>query len=488
MILDFAMYVLKDAGYTVHSSNSPFTALKVLQEKKFDLVITDIKMPEMSGLEMIKKVQKINHEIKFVIMTGFGDLESARVAIKAGAYDYILKPFDIETLRLSVDNVFKRKRLEDENARLKELANLFRVSKVISSDFNSRNLLQLIINSIIAQVQATQGSIMLLDPDTNTLKIAAAVGLDDEIINSTRLKVGEGVAGRVILYGKPVLVTNIDNHPLFDKVGQCYPDKSFVSIPMKINEEIIAYPLTTSKAVVGVINVRRKEDTVFTEADIELISVMASQAAVAIENNRLFTDLNNVYLQIMQCMVELTEARDSYLRGHSQRVNELCIRLAQAMEMKEPELNNLKYVATLHDIGKLAISETLLNKPGKLTKEEFNIIKTHPAVGANILRPLKFLHKAREVIYHHHERFDGKGYPSEIFGDQLTLPMNIIILADAFDAMSSDRAYRKALSKEEIMEEIISNKGKQFHPKVVEVFLKLYKNNNEFRLNRTILV
>ncbi len=244
-----------------------------------------------------------------------------------------------------------------------------------------------------------------------------------------------------------------------------------------MDEEIISFPLISSKKrVLGVLNVRKTAgETPFNQADLKLISILATQAATAIENNRLFSDLNAVYLGVMQFIVALTEARDVYLRGHTQRVTGWCLRLGRALGLGREESTVLKHAATLHDIGKLAISETILNKPAKLTPQEFEIIKTHPTVGANILKPLKFLKDTRQIILHHHERLDGMGYPDGLSGDQINLATNIIILADSYDAMNSDRAYRRALSKPQIIEQIISNKGKQFHPQVVDAFLKLLK-------------
>jgi len=480
VMLNLCTDLLGDAGYEVASANNVPAALERLGQEEYDLVITDIKMPKVSGLEIVKQLHTISPRTKAIIMTGFGDLETAGIAIKEGAYDYILKPFNNEAFRQAVRSALKRKQLEEENARLKELTGLFQVSEFISSHFTPQNLLQLILQSVINQLQATQGSIMLLDSKRKTLKIAAAVGLDEEIVKNSRVKVGEGIAGRVIQQGKPILITNIDHHPLFSKLSQGYPDKSFMSASLEVDEELISFPLINAKTVLGVINVRRKAgDTPFNEGDLELISILATQAATAIENSRLFSDLNSLYLGVMQFIVALTEARDVYLRGHTQRVTKWCLRLGRALGMGKGELTTLKYAATLHDIGKLAISEAILNKPAKLTPQEFEVIKTHPAVGANILKPLKFLNDTRRIVLHHHERLDGMGYPDGISGKQLSLPMNIIILVDSYDAMNSDRAYRKALPKQQIIEEIISAKGKQFHPEVVNAFLKLLKGGKE---------
>ncbi len=477
IVLSLCTDILEGEGYRVTPVNNAPEAINLLTKKNYDLLITDIKMPKVSGLEIIKTLHASHSKTKSIIMTGFGNLETAQVAIKEGAYDYILKPFDNKAFTMAVKRAIDRKQLEEENTKLKELTSLFEVSNLIKTQFTPENLLQLILQSVITHVKATQGSIMLFDPKEKALKIAASIGLNEDIVKTTRIKAGEGIAGKVFREGQPLLVTNIDDHPLLKKHSHGHPDKSFISVSMGLNEEeLISLPLVSAKSVLGVINVRNKLDnSPFSSEDLELISILATQAAVAVDNTRLFTDLNNVYLGVMQFMISLTEARDVYLRGHTQRVSHWCLRLGQAMRLSKEELSILKYAATLHDIGKLAISESILNKPGKLSADEYETIKKHPVVGAQVLKPFDFLDKARQIIYHHHERLDGKGYPDGISKDQLTIPMNIIILADSYDAMNSNRAYRDALSKQEITDEINRNKGTQFHPKVVDIFLQLLK-------------
>ncbi|MBI5787504.1 MAG: response regulator [Candidatus Schekmanbacteria bacterium] len=473
VILSLTSDLLLDEGYEITPVNNPSGALESLKTAGFDLLITDIKMPKMTGLDVIKQMRQFSPKTKAIIMTGFGNIETAQTAIKEGAYDYILKPFNNDTLRLAVKNAIKRKELEEENNRLKELTGLFQFSELISSRFSTQSLYELILSSILKQLHVSQGSIMLLDEKAKTLKIAAAVGLDEDVTQKP-VALNECIAGKVIQGGKPVLVSNIDAHPLFCKLARDYPDKSFISASMGIDDELISLPLSTSKHTIGVINLRKKINGMpFNQADLELLSILAVQAAIAIDNNRLLSDLNGIYLGIMQFMVALTEARDVYLRGHTHRVTSVCLRLGHAIGLGKQELNNLKYGAVLHDIGKLAISENILNKPGKLTPEEYEVIKTHPAIGANILKPFKFLDEARQIVLHHHERYDGKGYPNGISGAALSPSNQVIIIADSYDAMSSDRAYRKALSSEEINQEFTKNKGSQFHPQLVDFFLRL---------------
>lgn len=183
--------------------------------------------------------------------------------------------------------------------------------------------------------------------------------------------------------------------------------------------------------------------------------------------------LHNYFYRIMQSLVRILEARDRYTRGHSERVADYVERIALKLGCSEERLELLKEVAVLHDIGKLGVPESILNKKEKLTDDEWEIVRKHPLIGEDILRPVLLNEEMLVIIRGHHERFDGKGYPDRLTGENINLFAQIISVADAYDAMTSTRAYRPALSKQKAMEELVNNKGTQFDPKVVEVFLKV---------------
>lgn len=183
--------------------------------------------------------------------------------------------------------------------------------------------------------------------------------------------------------------------------------------------------------------------------------------------------LHNYFYNVMQALVRILEAKDSYIRGHSERVAEYTEQIARRMGFPEDKLELLKESAVLHDIGKLGIEETILNKKGKLTEEEWEIIRKHPVIGEGILKPVLLTDEMAEVIRSHHERYDGKGYPDKLSGEQLHLLVKIVSVADAYDAMTSVRAYRAPLTKAEAASELIKNKGSQFDAQVVDVFVKI---------------
>ena len=180
-------------------------------------------------------------------------------------------------------------------------------------------------------------------------------------------------------------------------------------------------------------------------------------------------------METIQALSAAIEQKDPYTQGHSQRVCDLAEKLGQELKLRTYELEQLRYAAILHDIGKIGIPESILNKPGSLTREEFDQIKNHPLMGVNILQKIDFLKEVTLIMQNHHEYYDGSGYPEGKAGDRIPFLSRIITLADAYDAMTSDRPYRAALSPEHAIEEIQDKSGSQFDPQVVRAFLKLYK-------------
>ena len=357
----------------------------------------------------------------------------------------------------------------------KELAGLYQVSEAISSAVGRDELLNMIFRMALIQTGATRGSILLKDDTGGYLRIVTAVGLDEEIVSSVRVRVGEGIAGKVAAEGKPVLVTNIDEHPEFSKLARNYQDKSFMSVPLEYDESVLSVPVKGSQSrVIGVLNVHRKgTGGSFSEDDLRLLCILANQAAVSIENARFLDDLENTYMNAFGSMALLLEAKDPYTQGHTERVTGLCDELGRALDMDAQDLHSLLVGARLHDIGKIGIHESILNKPGELDEREWLIVREHPVLADRVLAPIMFVQPARPIVRGHHERLDGKGYPDGLTERELSLGQKIIIVADACDAMSSSRSYRAPLSEEEIKEELTAHTGTQFDADVVDALLDI---------------
>lgn len=188
---------------------------------------------------------------------------------------------------------------------------------------------------------------------------------------------------------------------------------------------------------------------------------------------QLYMDMRENYLNTVEALVQALEAKDTYTSGHSARVGKLAVAIAEGIEMSEDKIEFLKYAAVLHDVGKIGVSETILNKEDKLLDPEWEIIRSHPVMGQTIIKSIKFLFDIGQIVRHHHERYDGKGYPDGIKGEEIPLESRIIAVADTYDAITSDRSYRKGKTHEEAIEELKRVAGTQLDPELVEVFCKV---------------
>ncbi|MFH1239232.1 MAG: HD domain-containing phosphohydrolase [bacterium] len=352
--------------------------------------------------------------------------------------------------------------------KVEELTTLMEASKKISSTLDLNSLLRVIMQLASKVMRAETSSLMLLDEEKQELVFEVVEGDKGEIIKEIRLKLNEGIAGWVAQRGEAVLVSDVEKDSRFcDKVDMktSFKTKSLICVPLKIKDRIIG--------VAEVINKSGGES--FTPDDLLLFSALADQAAIAIENAKLYQDLREFFLATITSLASAIEAKDTYTKGHSERVTHLCLAIAGKMKMSTKEKERMHIAALLHDIGKIGIPEDILKKPGKLDNNEWAIIRQHPGKGAEILKPIKQLSDIIPVIRHHHERYGGGGYPDGLKGEAIPLGSRIIAIADSVDAMLSARSYRPPMKQKEAINEVIKCKGTQFDPKVVDAFLACYE-------------
>jgi putative nucleotidyltransferase with HDIG domain len=241
--------------------------------------------------------------------------------------------------------------------------------------------------------------------------------------------------------------------------------KSFLGVPLKIGNRVIGY-----------FELGSLDEGAFSNDDRRVLQVLAGQAAIAIENARLFENTQQTYYETIRSLAQALEARDAYTKGHSERVTRYALETARQMGLSDHSRKVIRYAGLLHDIGKIGISDSILHKRLKLTDEDWEAIRNHPLFGDSILGPLKFLQEAQAIVLRHHERYDGSGYPGHLKGDEIPLEARIIAVADAYDAMTSDRPYRQALDHQTATGELDKASGIQFDPAVVEAFLSVVDN------------
>ena len=452
--------ILRDE-YSVDMASSGEEAVQKVKKETPDLVLLDHVLPGINGTEVLKEIHRINRYTPIIMVTRVDNAQVAVELMKLGAYDYINKPFNID----EVLSLVKKALMERDKATEKSLqvATFFDLVSEMASGSNMRSLLSHLLDVSIQLIIADSGSIMLIDD--NRISLEAAKGLNNEAIKITIKKIGEGVSGWVVKEKKPVLIIDgLKNDARFSHLEGREGIQSSLCVPIKIDDRVI-----------GVLNLNRTTFAGnFTESDLQLAVALTNQVAVVIENVRLQKDKEAVALQVIMSLAEAVDAKDHYTHAHSEKVMKYALLIAEEMNLSENERSNIKQAALLHDIGKIGIKDGILNKPDKLTLEEWEKVKKHPLIGREILRPLRLLEKTLPIVYYHHERYDGKGYLDKLKGEQIPLGARILALADTFDAMSSARPYRpEAYPLVKIIEEIKSGAGTQFDPKVVAAFLSI---------------
>jgi len=354
-------------------------------------------------------------------------------------------------------------RLEPENLKLKseieKQSKIIDISKKLTSEMDIDSLLSLIMGSVTELTEADRSTLFFIDSEKNELHSKIAQGVEE-----IRISIDVGIAGYVARTGKTMNIA--DAHRNSNHFGQVdkktgYRTKSLLCMPIQ----------NMHGERIGVIQVLNKQTAkVFTEEDEELLGALLPQIGIAIENARLYDSLQESYRETIKALVNTLDARDVETREHSSRVVEYTLEIARRMGIAGKELDAIKYGAMLHDVGKIGVKDAILHKPGSLTPEEWEEMRKHSGTGYEMLKDVKLLKNALPVILHHHERYDGEGYPAGLAKEDIPIGARIFAIADTLDAMTSSRPYRKALPYEVAYEEIVKNSGAQFDPKVVEVF------------------
>jgi response regulator RpfG family c-di-GMP phosphodiesterase len=469
---------LKEEGYAVTTVEDGQAAIEELRRASYNLVISDLKMPKMGGLELVQKITEESLPVLTIIMTGFGTVETAIEAMKRGAYDYILKPFKVEEVVHIVQRGLDRQRLQHENIRLKDALSIYRISEAIATSLSVDTVLDLVLDATLDAVDADVVSLLLEEPGRE--------GRFGERMRKVSQRHNADMQAPMLNFDavlpvfrddKPLLAHGSRASQFLEKSGEPLSRQlvSFCSIPLKLKGRII-----------GMLNVYSyTRGAKFSEGQRKMLYVLASRAAVSIENARLYENLVDANQDLIVANVSLEEnfkqtiigfahaleESDRYTRGHSERVSTYARIIAIGLQLSEPDIATVIKVGLMHDVGKIGIRNDKLNKPGKLTPEELAMFRSHPAKGKRILEPIPFMRDIVPGCYCHHEAWDGSGYPQGLMGDSIPLIGRIVAIADAYDAMTSDRAYRKALPHEIACGEIERCAGSQFDAEIIPVFL-----------------
>jgi HD-GYP domain-containing protein (c-di-GMP phosphodiesterase class II)/putative methionine-R-sulfoxide reductase with GAF domain len=364
-------------------------------------------------------------------------------------------------------------RLYEQTMRsLRRLTAFRTIDEAINSSMDLRVTLNILLEQVTSQLGVDAAAILLYNADSQILEYAAVRGFRSRKIERMRLHMNEGNAGRVAFERRPIQMLALPE--LADAVAR---------FQYYVGEQFIAYfglPLIAKGQLRGVLEILHRSTITPDQDWLDFLETLARQAAIALDNVALFENLQRsnseltlAYDEAIEGWSEALELRYTFQKGHAQRAADMTVRLGRAMRVAEADLVHARRGALLHDIGEIIIPENVLQKAGALTEEEWNLVRQHPVSAFELLSPIRFLQPAADIPHCHHERWDGKGYPSGLIGEQIPLLARIFAVADTWDALRSPRPHRPAWSKEDARNYIRGQAGKCFDPLIVETFLTL---------------
>jgi putative nucleotidyltransferase with HDIG domain len=452
-VRDFCVRLLRMNGYQVAAAENGRVALERLREGQYDLILTDLQMPEMGGIDLLQQLRQHYPEIDAIVFTAHATVETAREALKLGAFDYLTKPVTVDDLERTVRRAMEWRRVRLEKQRLSEIVALYEISQTFTSTLDTATAVREIVGLLWRRFAPQSLSLSLFHPEDDELELLAQRGGAIDARPGARARV-HGYDEAAILRAHGALVGEESQ-----EIGQ---------------NHLACLALRTNDRPVGILQLARGgEQPGFDADDRTLLKVCASQIAASIDNSRLYRQLKEQNLETIAALAAAIDARDPYTAGHSEQVRRYAVRLGEVLGLPAQRVEYIQYGALLHDIGKIGIRDYILLKPGPLSDEEYAIMQTHPTIGADILRKIKALRDVIPIIECHHERMDGRGYPRRLQGPHIREEARIVAIADAYDAMTSHRAYRRAMEPEQAFQILLNGRGMHWDGQFVEVFVDM---------------
>jgi putative nucleotidyltransferase with HDIG domain len=466
-------------------------ALSEIEGTRFDYIFMDLMMPGISGIETLKQIKEIHQYTNVIIMTGYPSMDTVINAMRSGASDFLIKPFRLQDIKIILERIHRfqilmeknwllhqelegKKEVEKLNFELEKMighqARMYHIVDSLSRISKSEDLYKFIVSKSLDSCSAGKACFMIYEQGEPELLVLSQHGLKD-VHPGSHIDIIDQSNGKLFL----------DTNFLQTHFGKSYEDGLILSGYNTINNNgIIAVPFQIRNEPFGILIVGDKNDgQQFNDEDKLILLFLAERTALNIENIALYNNLTQSLMASLTSLVSAIEAKDPYTQQHSSRVTEYAKKIANKLGCDYDDIHRLESSGPLHDIGKIGIHDSILNKPGMLTNEEFEEIKNHPLIGVNIVTPLGLDPQEQAIIRNHHERWDGKGYPDGLSGEKIPKLSRILSVADSFDAMNSNRAYRKSLPFLICIKELERNSGTQFDPEVVEAAISVFSGDPE---------
>lgn len=457
-VLRFLAAAFKRQGCVVSTASSAEEALDLISDRGFDLVVSDIKMPGLSGLDLLRTVKGQQPATPVVLITGMPSVDSAVFGLRHQAYDYLTKPFSMTDVQQLVSRVRqdRESRLSGQQAEASRRAirrqfgmeALTRLGELALQGLDTTAFIERALGYTLDALGGDAALILLVDDDgrispSQTGDLSLAVRL-------------LGTSGAT-----------------FEALRKAGTRGAVTVVPLDAPASALATLIPVLGRPAGILCLARHHGGDFVSDDRDFLRGYARTIALSLEKMQLGEDLEGNLIDTISAFVIALESKDAYLKGHSTRVSLYAAEIARALGLAPGDVAVASRGGMLHDLGKLVVMDSILQKPARLTSEEFAVMREHPANAARILKPFRFLDREAQAIKGHHERFDGKGYPEGLKGEEIPIAARIITVADAFDAMTSNRPYRTAMPIEVAAIEITRHAQAQFDPAVTEAFSRI---------------
>ena len=496
--------ILSEEGYKITTADSADKAREIISRKFCNLAMVDLRLCNGTGLDLLKEIKKANEETMVIIFTAYASLETAVVAMQEGAFGYLQKPLNMEEVKITIKKALKAQELSLDNKnlmlRLKELSlrdpqtglyNYRYLMERLSSEFKRAKRYILPLSIIMLDIDYFKSINEVYGHRYGDIILKEFADYLTKCVRSNDIVVrygGEEFAmlmpdtykNGAAMFGQRILEALKER--IFDRKGK--------RIKLKISMGLASYPEDGMENHHGLLDAMDKAlreakekggNILFSFQSIsgkEIKDIVKDGGEENVEKlkERLLKmkdRTNQILLESIFAFAKAVEARDYSTGRHSENTVSIAVGIGKKLRLSSEEIDNLQYAAILHDLGKIGIQDKILQKKGKLSKAEYEKIKSHPQIGAEIIRDIHFLKEVVPIILYHHERFDGFGYSAGLRGKNIPLGARIIAIADVYQALISDRPYRKAHSKKEALKIIKEGSGTQFDPRIVDAFLEM---------------
>lgn len=457
----------------LHKASRGAEALALLSEAPVEVAILDIKLPDIDGIALLDEIRLRDPAVGVVMITGYNDPDMIIEAMKKGASDFLIKPFSIDKLLLSIMRVLKQRELllerntalsDLEDKRKIELLNRQLQTKIaqltkmyhISNKFNSLNVFEDIYEKTILLVHevlnADMAGYYIVDHESNEL-----------ILYKTRTNKSGMTAEHKVPLG-PGLLEDI-------KQGK----RHFVNAN-KAYSSLVIKGECVGVVMMGCSTNGHPKKNYFSQDDVYFLKFIADKASMQIENRMLYESLFEGVLDTLTSLIVAVNRRDMYTEDHCKRVADMCLALADRLGASDYQRDEVRVVAPIHDVGKVGIPDSILLKPSELSESEYALMKNHSVFGEEIINRFDILSNEAKITRHHHERYDGMGYPDGLSGEEIPYCSRLIAICDTYDAMITDRPYRKGMAARGAVEEIRQCRGRQFDPDMTDAFLEMIRD------------